>query len=213
MAKNQYTVSMEDDRLVSVEINGTVYTDPDLIPDPLDRDKIQRLIEKTRDSKLDLDSPVSKIGDPTRILFGIFLGVAVILLAVAGFSTYRVLGRLAGEASAQGTVVRLAVYTDSGGYEYYYPVVAFNVPGQGVMTVEMPEGSRPAAYQVGQVVSLRYEAAQPEQARIQSLTGLLDLWFVPLVTGFLGVAFLGATALARWLGVETAPAQAELAKL
>ena len=37
----KYSVQMEDDKIVSVEVDGVTYTNPDEIPDEQDREKIQ----------------------------------------------------------------------------------------------------------------------------------------------------------------------------
>ena len=57
----------------------------------------------------------------------------------------------------------------------------------------------PPAYEVGDPVIVRYDPAQPLNARVKSTSGSISLWTWTIVTGFLGVAFLLATLLARWV--------------
>ena len=52
MAK-KYSVNMEDGAVVSVEVDGVSYASPDEIPDPYDRDQVERLVDKMSGGDLD----------------------------------------------------------------------------------------------------------------------------------------------------------------
>ena len=47
-------------------------------------------------------------------------------------------------------------------------------------------GSSPAAFEVGEAVAVLYDPADPQDARIDSF---FQLWFGPLILGFLGLVF------------------------
>ncbi len=203
MAK-KYAVNMQDDEVVSIEVDGKEYTDPDQIPDPQDREEILRMVRRTRlvdrDMATNLPAPGAPTGDPTRIILAVFLGVAALMWIIAGISGYFAAQRMGREKQVTGTVVEMVRRSDGEGGPYYYPVVAYLVQGVGIVTVELPNGSYPPAYEVGEVVSVRYDSQQPGDARIHSPLGFLDLWILPLITGFLGAAFTGAVAMVRWIG-------------
>ncbi len=138
----------------------------------------------------------------TRVLFFVFLGVAVLMLVIAvltGISTQR---KLAREVSTLAQVTALTERKDSQGNTFYYPVVSFELPavvgGSGAEreNVQLPEGSWPPSHRVGELVTVLYDPQNPLDARIASAGGTADLWIWTIVTGVLGVAFLGATALA-----------------
>ncbi len=135
----------------------------------------------------------------------IFLAVAIILLAVSGVSAYSSSQTVSREQSAPGKVVDLVVRQSQGGVnsegtriapqDYYYPKVEFALPDGTVKTVQLAEGSWPPAYEKGDQVTVRYDPTRPINARIQSSTGDLMMWFVPGITGFLGLIFLVVAAL------------------
>lgn len=202
MAK-KYAVHVEDGEVISVEVDGKKYPGPEQIADPRDRAKIERMIDGALADDEDFapaePAGATTGGDPTKIILGVFLGVAALMLlitAIAGFFAAQRMGR---EQQAQGTVVEMVRRSDSESGAYYYPVVAYLVQGKGILTVELPTGSYPPAYEVGEVLSLRYDPRQPGDVRVQSPLGFLDLWILPLITGFLGVAFLGAVLMVRWI--------------
>ncbi len=88
---------------------------------------------------------------------------------------------------------------DAAGDEFYYPVVRFVLPDGSRQTVQTSEGSWPPAYKVDPAVTVLYDPEHPDQARIASISSTLSLWIWPLVTGILGIAFLLATLLVRWV--------------
>lgn len=205
----KYSVNYEDDRLVSVEVDGVLYDNPDQIPDPQDRDQILGLMAASSDDDFDeffdrefdrkfeaefqeLERQSARF--PTLIV-GVFLTISVIMLAIAAISGFFNYQRLSREESAPGQVVDLVVrrsQSDSNqeSQDYYYPVVEFNLPGGSRQHVQLSEGSWPPSYSVGESVTVLYDPGHPQDARIQSLSSDLLMWIVPGVTGFVGVAFL-----------------------
>lgn len=138
--------------------------------------------------------------DPfSKIILTVFSGVALLMFLIAAISAFYTIRTLTKEKSVVGRVVRLVMRQDQNGQAFYYPVVAFNLPNGEPETVQLAEGSWPAAYTEGQAVIVAYDPAQANTARIKSFSSTLELWILPLITGGLGIAFSLATAFAYWL--------------
>ena len=87
-----------------------------------------------------------------------------------------------------GEVVRLERSQDRGRYGYTYaPVFSFNSAAGETYTVSSDIGSSPAGFSIGDSVRVRYDPADPRDARIHSL---FQTWGAPVLTGFIGVAFI-----------------------
>lgn len=212
MAK-KYSLNIENDEVVSVEVDGVQYDNPDQIPDPEDRAKILLLMEKSTDEDFEQDFDKEFAAEfrelerqsaqfPT-IIVSIFLFIAVIMLAIAGIATVSNVRTLSREQSTPGRVVDMVVRPswDSErrvSTDYYYPVVEFYLPGEIRQTVQLSEGSWPPAYQVGDAVTVLYDPEQPLNARIDSVSSTVLMWILPGITGILGVAFLAAGLLVWW---------------
>jgi hypothetical protein len=220
MAK-KYSVNVENDEVVSVEVEGVTYQHPDRIPDPEDRDKILQLISKSTDDEFDpeFDKAFENFDKEFRelerqsakfptVIVAVFLIVALITLAIAVISAVSTSRAVAREQGAPGKVVDLTLRTSQGSYDsqgtyqapqdYYYPVVEFSLPDGTRKTVQLSEGSWPPAYEKGEEVTIRYDPEKPINARIQSTSSTILMWLVPGITGFLGVAFLIAAVFVGW---------------
>jgi len=139
----------------------------------------------------------------SKILFALFLGITVLLLAVTAISA-AITGRtLASEKRAPGQIFDVIARVDSDGDTYYYPVVEYYLPDSSRRRVELSEGSWPPAYEAGQPVTVLYDPNQPSRARIASLSGTLGILTLPIITGFLGLAFLAATIFTHWIFKES----------
>ncbi|GAB3999940.1 hypothetical protein GCM10028807_51590 [Spirosoma daeguense] len=69
----------------------------------------------------------------------------------------------------------------------YYPVIRFMSPSGENIEFESNVGSSPPSYDVGERVDVYYQQARPTDAR----TGdFLELWLLPLVSGFIGAVFV-----------------------
>ncbi len=136
----------------------------------------------------------------TRVLFFVFLGVAVLMLVVAVLTGRSTSAKIARERSALGQVTAMTERKDSEGSSFFYPVVAFDVPDGGRYNVQLAEGSWPPQNRVGDLVTVLYDGQNPKDARIQSSGGTAALWTWTLVTGILAVAFLGAAGIAWAVG-------------
>ena len=145
----------------------------------------------------------------TKIVSVIFLGVAVLLLSIAGVWTSLTRDMLAKEKSATGIVVDMVerygpVLNDDDSFistrevPYYYPVVEFYTPEEKLHHVQLATGSWPPAYEIGQEVTVLYDPEQPLQARIQSSSSAFDLWFGPAILFSLGAIFLSIALALIW---------------
>ncbi len=132
-------------------------------------------------------------------MFGLFLSIALLLLAIAVITGGYAARATANEVSAQGAVTSLTLRTAADGAALYYPVISFTLADGTRTRVQSSEGSWPAAYAVDDAVTVRYDPAQPDNARIDSPAGRLTPWIWTLVTGLLAAAFLAAAALVRWV--------------
>ncbi len=95
-----------------------------------------------------------------------------------------------------GTVVELTDrITASGRASMICPVVEFTAPSGERIRFTSEFGSRPAGHKIGQSVNVRYDAADPQKAEVDSA---MNQWLVPLILVFMGmiaccmaIAFLG----------------------
>ncbi len=132
----------------------------------------------------------------SKIVGRVFLAVAGLLLLITLVAGLQIGRGLAGEQTARGNVMDYSVRVGADGNEFYYPVVEFYLPDHTLQRVQLNEGSWPPAYMQGEAVTVAYNPQRPIEARIVSFSSLVLRWTVPLITGGLGLAFLGAAALA-----------------
>lgn len=211
MAK-KYSINVENDEVISVEVDGVQYISPDQIPDETDRDKILDLISKSTDGdfskdfdkefEAELHALESQSAGAPKIIVSIFLAVGVLMLVIALISTVSTSRALAREVSAPGQVVDMTIRQsrDSESQvisEFYYPVVEFSLPDGTPKRVQLSEGSWPPEYEPGQSVTILYDPGNPLDARIRSISSTVLKWILPGITGIVGVAFLGITLTVR----------------
>ncbi len=143
--------------------------------------------------------PASNQSTIPKIILSIFLAAAVLMLTIAAISAISSGRTLAREITAPGTVVDLAIRQATDGTLYYRPVVAFALPDGAQRTLQLAEESTAPAYQVDESVTIAYDPARPENARIKTSESTASLWILPLITGILGAAFLAAALFAWWV--------------
>lgn len=219
----KYSINWENDEPVSFEIDGVTYRTLNEVPNEKDRRKLAAMLdmpeetdetdeqfereiaEFDREFEKDMQKARKDAAQGSRIVMGIFTGVALLMLAIAGIASFFNLQKLGQEASAPGRVVEVVsqrqyvneqdrVYQD-----YYYPVVEFTAADGRTRSVQMSEGSNPPSYETGEEVVVRYNPQKPIDARIQSASSDALMWILPGITGVLGLAFLGAVWLVRTL--------------
>ena len=121
----------------------------------------------------------------TLLGLGMILGTIILFHSTAAF--------LAAAETAPGVVTDLEYRRDSDGGTYY-PLVRFRGPEGRELVFRGQVGSSPPAYARGEAVTVLYDPAAPETARID---GFFQLWFGPLILGGLGLVF-GGIGLGYW---------------
>ncbi len=123
------------------------------------------------------------------MVVGVLLSV---LAAVLGVREHR---WLKGAALADGVVVELVAHRQHGGKSdsrtTYSPRVTFTAPGGGEHTFTGSQGSRPPAYEVGELVKVAYDRATFE-GRIMSFGERFGVTVVLAALG-LGAIFMSVT--------------------
>ena len=101
--------------------------------------------------------------------------------------------------AARATGVITALDGTGGAYgTIYAPTFRFETPDKRVWTIELMTGTSPAAYSVGEVVPVVYDADAPMGARIDGFVGmwlgltiLMCVSGVMFLVGLIGVMFPG----------------------
>ena len=211
MAKKKYSINWEDDKAVSYEVNGMEYKSLEDIPNEDDRLKLEAMLDSAEDAEFDAEfaktkkelEPISSF-PVEKVVLGVFTGVAVLMLLIAGIASFSNIAKLNREETAPGRVTDMTKqleyddqYRDRVIGEAYYPVVEFVALDGKRRNVQLNEGSFPAAYEVGDEVTVLYEPDHPLDARIKSFASSAGMWILPGITGILGIAFLGAVLMVR----------------
>jgi len=112
-------------------------------------------------------------------------------LLVLGKSTSVVIDRrheIATAARGDGVVIDLIASRDSES-ETYHPRVRFTTANGEAVEFTGSMGSDPPGFDIGEQVSVLYDPANPNDARIDAF---FQLWFAPLMLGILGTFFITA---------------------
>ena len=123
------------------------------------------------------------------LLFGLIFGfVGFILAALAVFFWLRTHAFLGTAQKARGTVIRLVYSYSPEGGGGYSPVYTFRTMSGQVVEVTDSLSSNPPQFKEGQIINVLYDPENPNRARINKW---FNLYFVPLLLGFLGLIFGG----------------------
>lgn len=212
MANKKYSISWEDDIPASFEVNGVEYETLDDVPDEKDRRRLESMLLETPsdDDVEDVDfndeefkqlrkdvERMSKV-PVEKIVLWFFSGISMLMLLVAGISSYSALSKLNRELESPGRVVDMIERRqyvneqDRIVEEFYYPVIDYVSSDGKRHVVQLSEGSNPASYEIGDEVTVLYEPEYPLDARIKSFESSALMWVLPAITGVLGIAFLVA---------------------
>lgn len=212
MSKKKYSINWENDEPVSFEVDGIRYESLDQVPDDADREKLTAMMDGSLDREFEkqfkdfdkeFEAHKKDAAKAEKLILGIFTGVAVLMLLIAGISSFSAVSRISKEESAPGRVVDITVRReyvneqDRVVSEYSYPVVEFTASDGRLRSVQMSEGSWPPSHEVGEAVTVRYDPQHPLDARIASSGSNLMMWILPGITGILGICFLGAVLVVR----------------
>jgi len=120
------------------------------------------------------------------LFMGLCFGIAAVgLLGGAVWAFVKQQRTMSSRVEGTGTVVELTRRTTaSGRSNIICPVVEFSVPSGEKIRFTSEFGSLPAKHTIGQSVNIRYDAADPQQAEIESA---MSLWLVPVILIFMGV--------------------------
>lgn len=136
------------------------------------------------------------------LIFSLAFGsVGFILTALAIFFWFRTRTFLETAQKAQGTVIRMVYSYDSDGGGGYSPVYTFRTIGGQVIEVTDNISTNPPQFKEGQIIDVLYDPDNPGRARINKS---FNLYFVPILLGFLGLIFGGigiAVLVASTLGL------------
>ena len=210
----KYSINWENEMPVSFEVDGTQYDSLEAVPNPKDRKKLEAMLDTSEEidqsfEKFDknFDKEFNEMKTDSKkmenVILWIFSGVAVLMLLIAGISSFFNLQNLSKEQSADGVVVEVVkrreyvneqdrVYND-----YYYPVVQFAASDGKTRQVQMSEGSSAQEYEKGNQVIVLYNSEHPLDARIKSASSSALMWILPGITGILGIIFGGAVLAVR----------------
>jgi hypothetical protein len=207
----KYSINWEKDEPVSFEVDGVSYESLDQVPDEADRSKLEAMMNGSieqqfeeefkdfdKEFKKDLETHKKTAARVEKIVFGVFTGVAILMLLIAAASSVSAVRKLSREQSATGRVVEIIhrrEYVDQQDRvvrDFYFPVVEYVSADGRPHTVPMTEGSSVPSHEVGDEVTVLYDPEHPLDGRIKSVGSYALMWILPGITGILGLSFLGA---------------------
>ena len=207
--RKRYSINWEDEAPVSFEVDGVQYESLENITDETDRLKLEAMVNSAEDAAFDaefaeMQAKVEEGGiSGEKIILGVFTGVAVLMLLIAGLSSVSNILKISREEQAPGQVVEIVSRReyvneeDRVLEEYYFPVVIYVSSDGRPHRVHMSIGSSSPSHEVGDEVTVLYNPEQPLDARIQSFGSSALMWILPVITGILGIAFLGAVLIVQ----------------
>ena len=210
MARKKYSINWENDEPISFEVDGVTYNALDDVPNKKDREKLSAMLDASFDDAFDdsfedmqfdekeFEELQKSSAGMEKILLGIFSGVAVLMLLIAGISSYFAIQKISKEESAPGRIADVVVRKeyineqDRITRDFYYPVIEFTASDGKKRTVQISEGSDSPYYEKGDEITVLYDPEHPLDARIKSASSNALMWVLPSITGILGIAFAGA---------------------
>jgi hypothetical protein len=118
----------------------------------------------------------------------VFLGIGCLMLAIAIFLWINTKRFIANSRSTQGTVVELIEVRNDEGSVTYKPVVQYQAPNGELITYTASFSSKPAPYDVGEIVEVMYAPDDPHDILLR---GFMSQWFAPTLLGGMGLIFAG----------------------
>ena len=129
------------------------------------------------------------------MIFGlVFGGVGFLLTALALFFLVRTRIFINNSQQTQGTITQM-VYSHDSDSSGYTPVFRFRTLQGQEVEVSGNIRTNPPQFKVGQTIDVLYDPENPQKARIKKW---FNLYFVPLLLGFLGLIF-GGIGIATWV--------------
>lgn len=217
MARKKYSINWENDEPISFDVDGVTYNALDDVPNEKDREKLSAMLDASFDDAFDdsfedmqfdekeFEELQKSSAGMEKILLGIFSGVAILMLLIAGISSYFAIQKISKEESAPGRIADVVVRKeyineqDRITRDFYYPVIEFTASDGKKRTVQISEGSDSPYYEKGDEITVLYDPEHPLDARIQSAGSNALMWILPAITGILGIAFTGAVLVVKKL--------------
>ena len=217
MARKKYSINWENDEPISFEVDGVTYNALEDVPNEKDREKLSAMLDASFDDAFEesfedmqfdekeFEELQKSSAGMEKILLGIFSGVAVLMLLIAGISSYFAIQKISKEESAPGRIADVVVRKeyineqDRITRDFYYPVIEFTASDGKKRRVQISEGSDSPYYEKGDEITVLYDPEHPLDARIQSAGSNALMWILPAITGILGIAFTGAVLVVKKL--------------
>ena len=122
--------------------------------------------------------------------------MGVILLLIAGLSTYMVVGNLTSWATASGQVMDVVerTVTDEGTGEaqtLLFPVVVFTTHEGKKQVVELDQGEVESSYAMGDEITVHYDLRDPQIAGLENGGELPLLWMLSAGCASVGLVYVG----------------------
>jgi hypothetical protein len=132
-------------------------------------------------------------------------GVGLVFILVGAGVSYSTYHFLQTALRAQGEVFDLAARRNTSSSSsrstlLYFPVVRFDAANGQKIIFESSTGTSPAAYEVGERVTIVYDPREPGNASIESF---FAFWFMPTLFGGLGSLLLAVGSGILWLPRRT----------
>lgn len=119
----------------------------------------------------------------TSYLFS-FIGIAILIGTISiALNTFHFLAQ---SKVTTGKVIQLVPNQSSDSGYTYAPVILFTLEDNKSVKFQSSVSSNPPAHSIGDTVPVIYDPVSPVHAEINSF---FNLWFGPLVLGFLGMVF------------------------
>ena len=129
------------------------------------------------------------MGQTSTLWAYVFLIIGPCALVYSIFSIVQTRGFIRRCTEVPGEVIRLEQSEDRGRYGYTYaPVFTFTTLEGMKYTVTSDVGSSPSDFSIGDSVRVRYDSANPENARIHSF---FQTWGLAVISGAISVGFIG----------------------
>jgi hypothetical protein len=121
------------------------------------------------------------------IFQSIFLGIGLVVLAIAVYLTWSTHAWLGRSVQASGVVVEVVrIQNRQTGELMFAPLVRFQTADGRSIEFQSSLRTNPPSYSPGESVTVLYDPARPVSAEIANL---FSIWFAPMVLWFLGTVF------------------------